>query len=134
MSGLRTGRHVVFDLHAHMVFVPKYRKHVFDVDALERLHRIYRVVCADFETDLVEFNGESDHVHLLVHYPPKFSLSALVNALKGVSARRLRQQRPDIAAKYWRGGLWSASYFVGSVGGAPIAILKKYIEGQRAPE
>jgi putative transposase len=133
MSDLRTGRHVVFDLHAHIVFVPRYRKRVFDADALARLHNIFRVVCADFETDLVEFNGETDHVHLLVRYPPKISLSALVNSLKGVSSRRLRQERPDIARKYWKGGLWSASYFVGSVGGAPISVLRTYIEKQRAP-
>jgi Transposase and inactivated derivatives len=130
---LRTGRHVVFNLHAHLVFVPKYRKRIFDADAIERLHRILRIVCADFETDLVEFNGESDHVHLVVNYPPKIALSGLVNSLKGVSARRLRQERPDIAKKYWRGGLWSASYFVGSVGGAPMSVLRQYIESQAVP-
>lgn len=130
---LRKGRHVVFNLHAHIVFVPRYRKRVFDADAIERMHRTFRVVCADFEADLVEFNGESDHVHLLVNYPPKVSLSTLVNSLKGVSSRRLRQERPDIARKYWSGGLWSASYFVGSVGGAPISILRTYIENQQSP-
>jgi Transposase and inactivated derivatives len=80
--------------------VPKYRKRIFDADAIERLHRILRIVCADFETELVAFNGASDHVHLVVNYPPKIALSALVNSLKGVSARRLRQERPDIAKKY----------------------------------
>jgi putative transposase len=129
----RSGRHVVFHLHAHLVFVPRYRRRIFDADSLERLHRIFRVVCADFEADLVEFNGEADHVHLLVNYPPKTSVSGLVNSLKGVSARKLRQERPDIAKKYWSGGLWSASYFAGSVGGAPISVLRKYIENQRAP-
>jgi len=83
---------------------------------------------------LDEFNGESDHVHLLVHYPPKVAVSTLVNSLKGVSARRLRQDRPDIARRYWRGGLWSASYFAASCGGAPIEVLRQYIEQQRAPE
>ncbi len=130
---LRTGRHVVYQLHAHLVFVPRYRRRIFDVDALERLRNAFRIVCADFETDLAEFNGEADHVHLLVNYPPKVALSNLVNSLKGVSARKLRQQRPDIARRYWKGGLWSASYFVASVGGAPLLVLKQYIEGQRAP-
>ena len=128
---LRKGRHVVSCLHAHMVFVPRYRKGVFDCDAIEKLHRIFRIVCADFETDLKEFNGEKDHVHLLIEYPPKINLSGLVNSLKGVSSRRLRQERPDIAKKYWKGGLWSASYFVGSVGGAPLEVLKKYIQSQQ---
>lgn len=130
---LRTGRHVVSCLHAHIVFVPRYRKRVFDANSLERLRSIFRVVCADFETDIKEFNGEADHIHLLVTYPPKVALSNLVNSLKGVSSRRLRQERPDIAKKYWRGGLWSASYFVGSVGGAPLEVLKKYIQSQNSP-
>lgn len=130
---LRTGRHVVFELHAHIVFVPKYRKRIFDRNALDRLQQVFASVCADFETTLNEFNGEADHVHLLVNYPPKVALSTLVNSLKGVSARRLRAERPDIARRYWKGGLWSASYFVASVGGAPISVLRRYIEAQRAP-
>jgi putative transposase len=129
----RTGRHVVYQLHAHLVFVPRYRRRVFDAEALERLRNAFRIVCADFEADLKEFNGAPDHVHLLVEYPPKVALSSLVNSLKGASARRLRRERPDIAQRYWRGGLWSASYFVASCGGAPITLLKQYIEGQRAP-
>lgn len=130
---IRKGRHVVHQMHCHLVFLPKYRKKCFDAKALESLHRIFRVVCADFETDLIEFNGEADHVHLLVNYPPKVSISGLVNSLKGVSSRRLRQERPDIADKYWKGGLWSPSYFAGSVGGAPIDVLREYIENQNSP-
>jgi putative transposase len=131
---LRHGRHVVFRLHVHLVFVPKYRRKIFDEDALDRLKNAFSTVCGAFEATLDEFNGESDHVHLLVQYPPKVSISALVNSLKGVSARRLRQDRPDIARRYWRGGLWSASYFAASCGGAPIEVLRQYIEQQRAPE
>ncbi|MCC8988334.1 MAG: IS200/IS605 family transposase [Candidatus Contendobacter sp.] len=131
---LRHGRHVVFRLHVHLVFVPKYRRKIFDADALDRLKNALSTVCGAFEATLDEFNGERDHVHLLVQYPPKVSISALVNSLKGVSARRLRQDRPDIARRYWRGGLWSASYFAASCGGAPIEVLRQYIEQQRAPE
>lgn len=130
---LRTGRHVVFELHAHIVFVPRYRKRIFDRSALERLHQTFARVCSTFETTLVEFNGEADHVHLLVNYPPKVALSSLVNSLKGVSSRVLRKERPDIAKRYWKGGMWSASYFVASVGGAPLSVLRRYIESQRAP-
>lgn len=133
MADLRAGRHVVSDLHAHIVFVPRYRRKVFDADAIGRLHRMFRIVCADFEADLVEFNGESDHVHLLVKYPPKIALSSLVNSLKGVSSRRIRTERKDIADRYWNGGLWSASYFVASCGGAPIEVLRRYIESQKSP-
>lgn len=130
---LRRGRHVVHRIHAHLVFVPRYRRKVFDRDALERLRATFAAVCEDFGATLDEFNGEVDHVHLLIHYPPKVAVSGLVNSLKGVSARRLRQDRPDLAKRYWSGGLWSASYFSASCGGAPIDVLRQYIEQQRAP-
>ncbi|MBE2294852.1 MAG: IS200/IS605 family transposase [Phycisphaerales bacterium] len=131
---LRHGRHVVFRLHVHLVFVPKYRRKIFDADALDRLRTAFSTVCGAFDSTLDEFNGERDHVHLLIQYPPKVAVSGLVNSLKGVSARRLRQERPDIARCYWQGGLWSASYFAASCGGAPIEVLRQYIEQQRAPE
>jgi putative transposase len=130
---IRRGRHVVYALHAHLVFVPKYRRRMFDADALERLRRVFDSVCSDFGARLDEFNGEADHVHLLVAYPPKVALANLVNSLKGVSSRRLRQERPDLARRYWRTGVWSPSYFVGSVGGAPLDVLRRYIEEQRTP-
>ena len=93
-----------------------------------------RAVCEDFEAELVEFNGENNHVHLLVNYPPKVAVSKLVNSLKGVSSRRLRQEFPDLVRHYWRAQrLWSGSYFAGSVGGAPLTIVRQYIEQQNRP-
>ena len=93
-----------------------------------------RDVCADFGADLTEFNGESNHVHLLVNFPPTVTISRLVNSLKGVSSRRLRQEFPDLVRHYWRAErLWSGSYFAGSVGGAPISVLRQYIEQQNRP-
>lgn len=130
----RTGRHCVFNLHVHLVFVTKYRRSVFDEDAIERLRTMFTKVCADFEARLTEMDGEDDHVHLLIDYPPKVSVSALVNSLKGASSRRLRRERPDIAGRYWKGTLWSPSYFAASCGGAPIAIVRQYIESQRTPD
>jgi putative transposase len=73
------------------------------------------------------------HRHLLVHYPPKVSISKLVNALKGVSSRRLKQLHPQLKKYYWKNALWSPSYFAGSCGGAPINIVKTYIEQQKTP-
>jgi putative transposase len=131
---VRTGRHCVFVLHAHLVFSTKYRHPVFTAAHLARMEEIMRSVCADFETELAEFNGEPSHVHLLVHFPPKVALSKLVNSLKGVSSRRLRQEFPELARHYWRARrLWSGSYFAGSVGGAPISVLRQYIEQQDRP-
>ncbi|MEO3829131.1 IS200/IS605 family transposase [Actinomadura sp. B10D3] len=131
---IRTGRHCVFVLHAHLVFVTKFRHEVFTGPHLKRLEEIMRAVCGDFEVELAEFNGEPDHVHLLVHFPPKVALSKLVNSLKGVSSRRMRQEFPELARHYWRANkLWSGSYFAGSVGGAPLSVLRKYIEQQNRP-
>jgi putative transposase len=117
-----------------LVFVTKYRRNVFRKEHLEAMQAILASVCKDFEAELVEFNGEHDHVHLLVNYPPKVALSALVASLKGVSSRLLRQQFGDFHP--WlkrRGVLWSPSYFAASCGGAPLDILRQYIEQQQAP-
>jgi len=73
-------------------------------------------------------------VHLLVEYPPTMAISPLVDSLKGVSSRLLRQRHPDIARRYWKGVLWSPSYFAASCGGAPLSIVRQYVEQQRTPE
>jgi putative transposase len=116
-------------MHVHLVFVAKYRRRVFDADAINRLRTIF----ADFEAQLIEMDGEDDHVHLLVEYPPKVAVSNLVNSLKGVSSRLLRKERPDLKGRYWKGVLWSPSYFASSCGGAPISIVRQYIEQQQTP-
>ena len=127
----RTGRHCVFKLHVHLVFVTKYRRTVLTGAAHETLRDIFTKVCQDFEAVLVDSNGEDDHVHLLVEYPPTVALSHLVNSLKGVSSRRLRQQHPDMAGRYYKGVLWSPSYCATSCGGAPLSLIRQYIEAQR---
>ena len=117
-----------------MVFVTKYRRGVFNDDLLNVCKTAMEQVCADFDVHLVEFNGEDDHVHLLVEYPPTVQLSRLVNSLKGVSARMLRKQRSSQVRKYlWGTHFWSPSYFVGSAGGASLDVLQTYIENQRRP-
>lgn len=130
-SDLRRGRHVVFDLHVHLVFVTKRRRHVLDAEALDMLSGYLAKVCEDFDSTLTEFNGADDHVHLLVAYGPKVQLSKLVNSLKGASSRLLQRDRPDLAARLMQGSLWSPSYFAASCGGAPLSIIKTYIEQQR---
>ena len=134
-SDLRRGRYVVYNLHVHLVFVAKYRGKVFTKEILDDMRGIFESVCTDFEAQLVEFDGEEDHVHLLVNYPPKVSISKLVNSLKGVSSRMIRQKKyPSIKQKLWGGALWSPSYFAGSCGGAPIEIIRQYIEQQKTPD
>lgn len=97
------------------------------------MRAIFKKVCEDFESQLAEFDGEDEHVHLLVEYPPKVALSKLVNSLKGVSSRKLRQKHADLRQKYWQGVLWSPSYFAGSCGGAPLTVIRQYIENQKTP-
>ena len=133
-SEIRTGRHCVFNLHVHLVFVTKYRKRVFEKQHFETMKEIFRKVCGDFEAELIEIDGEEDHVHLLVNYPPKVSVSALVNSLKGVSSRMLKKSHPELLKQYWKGTLWTPSYFAASCGGAPIAIIRQYIEQQQTPD
>jgi putative transposase len=82
----------------------------------------------------VEFDGEDDHVHLLVNYPPKIAVAALVNSLKGMSSRLIRLKNyPSIRRMLCGNSLWSPSYFAGSCGGAPMAVIRQYIEQQRTP-
>ena len=78
---IRHGRNCVFQMHVHLVFVTKYRKGVFTISILEELRSIFHDVCSDFEAELIEFDGETDHVHLLITYPPKVAISKLVNSL-----------------------------------------------------
>ncbi len=127
-------KHSVFQLHAHLVFVSKYRKKVFDLDAHQKLRTLFDRICRQLQVELVEMDGERDHVHLLLKYPPSVSISDLVRHLKGASSRRLRQTRPDLARRFWKNVLWSPSYFATSCGGAPIAVIRQYIEQQQTPQ
>ena len=112
-------------MHVHLVFVTKYRRKVFEKQILNELREIFSDVCTDFESRLVEFEGEGDHVHLLVEYPPKVSVSKLVNSLKGVSSRLIRKKGyQSIQSSLWGGSLWSPSYFAGACGGAPLALVR----------
>jgi putative transposase len=134
INQIRRGRHCVFNMHAHLVFVTKYRKKIFNAAAINILNSIFADVCTKFDAVLVEMDGENDHVHLLIEYPPKLAVSTLVNSLKGVSSRLLRKHLPGLAKHYWKGVLWSPSYFAASCGGAPINIVKQYIQHQASPD
>ena len=130
---MRHGRHCVFSLHVHLVFVAIYRKPVFRKKHLDDMRTLFTRICSDFEAVLVEMDGEKDHVHILVNYTPKTSVSRLVNSLKGVSSRILKKGHPDLRRFYWKNALWSPSYFAASCGGAPIEIIRQYIEQQKTP-
>lgn len=132
MYKLKSTRHAKYLLHAHLVFTPKYRKKIFINKHLIMMNEIFQKICNDFGGELIEFNGEQDHVHLLITYPPRLSISAIVNLLKGISSRLLRKEFNIFKKKYWGdSALWSRSYFATSVGSAPLDILKTYIQEQK---
>jgi putative transposase len=114
----------------HLVFVVKYRRRILAGEHLARMEAVCRGVAEKMGFQVLEFNGEPDHVHLLVEYPPAISVSSLVNHLKGVSSRMLRKEFP---LRPHGEHLWSPSYFASSAGGATIETLRRYIEQQDRP-
>jgi putative transposase len=121
-------------LHAHLVFVTKYRRPVFTDPMLTFCEHTIRAVCAELDVELVEFNGEVDHVHMLVAYPPTLAISTLVKRLKGRTAYAVRREHTGACVRArMRGHLCSPSYFAASCGGAPLSIIKQYIDGQARP-
>jgi putative transposase len=132
MQDFRRERHSVSKLTVHLVCVTKYRRRILDAAALEWLKGHFTSVAGKMSCELLAADGEADHVHLLVEYPPRLSISVLINTFKGTSARVLRRVRPDIAAKFCKGTLWSPSYFAVSTGGASLEMVKRYVEQQRA--
>lgn len=127
----RVGAHVVFSLYAHLVFATKYRRPVVTQRVFDVIRAEWLGVCAELDATLMESNCESDHVHLLVAYPPKLALSVLAQRLKGRSSRRVRQHRfPEVTKRLWGAHFWSASYCVVSCGGAPLEVIKRYVQAQ----
>ena len=129
-EGLQAGPQRGFGPHVHVVFVTKYRRGVLHAEHLDLLEDVFTTICSDFGATLLEGNGEDDHVHLLVEYPPTVAISGLVNSLKGVSSRRLRQR---FEIRTHQDHLWSPSYLAASAGGAPLSIIRQYVQAQRRP-
>jgi putative transposase len=125
----------VYTLTAHIVFVTKYRKKVINKSIHERLRTIFSETCSKWETTLLEFNGEADHIHLLVRYHPQIELSKFIANLKTVSSRLIRKEFGDYLNRVYRKPVfWTGSYFVASCGGVTVEQLKKYVEQQATPE
>jgi putative transposase len=124
----RKERHSVSDLQIHLVCVTKDRRKVFTANSLAVIEASFREVSLKMDFEVKEFNGEEDHIHCLIEYPPKLSISQMVNAVKGVSSRLYG--KAGYPKPYGKNALWSPSYFVSSVGGAPLEILKRYIQEQ----
>jgi putative transposase len=125
----------VSDLKAHLVLTTKYRKKILSAAMIDRLHEVFESLLEKWECKIIEFNGEQDHVHLLFQYHPDVHLSKLVNSLKSISSRKLRQEfLPQLEKVYYKKKVvWNSSYFIASCGGVTISTLRKYIENQDKP-
>lgn len=127
----RNGRHTVYELRAHIVLTPKYRKKVFTPVIHDLVKECIETICGKHNVILEEFNTDLDHAHLIINYPPSVCLSTFIGQCKGYSSRVLRRDHMDlIRDKLWGGSFWSASYFIASTGGAPLAKVCKYIQDQ----
>lgn len=128
----RKGSHSVFSIRLHLVFVTHYRREALTNTMLSRLKEMIEQVANKMDCLLLEFNGEADHVHILLDFHPKNSIAAVVGSLKSSTARMLKKEFPQEVNKHYWGkvSFWSNSYYVASAGGAPIEVLKKYIQDQ----
>lgn len=119
----------MFSCSYHLVWCPKYRRAVLQPPVDARLKVLLRETCAGLGAELIEVEVMPDHVHLLVGCDPQFGIHRLVKSLKGRSSRILREEYPALKSRL--PSLWTNSYFVSTVGGAPLSAVKRYIEGQK---
>lgn len=129
MAEVRSNNNVVYRCAYHVVWCAKYRRPVIEGDVDARLKGIIREVCAERESSLIEMETMPDHVHLLVECDPQFGIHRLVKQIKGRSSRLLRDEFPSLRSRLPT--LWTNSYFVATVGGAPLEIVKQYVANQR---
>lgn len=134
-TSYRSTRRAVFNLTVHIVLVTKYRRKVIDAAMKTELEQVFKSVLASWDSELIEFNCESDHAHLIVSYPPQKLLSSLIANLKATSSKTMwRKFEPKLKKIYWRKRVfWTGAYFVASCGGVTIDVLKKYVQNQDSP-
>jgi putative transposase len=127
------GYRCLYSLNIHLVLVTKYRRKVINQEILQRLHEILASTCTKWSSTLTDFNGEADHVHLVIDFPPDIEISKLVNNLKTVSSRLIRKEfAAQINLVYSKPVFWTGAYFVATCGGVTIEQIKQYVENQTA--
>jgi putative transposase len=129
MSKFKSNNNVVYSCKYHVVWCPKYRRKVLINGVDIRLKELLQEICNEFKAELIEMEVMPDHVHLLVEVDPQFGAAKLIRYLKGRTSRLLRQEFPWLKSRLPT--LWTNSYFVSTVGGAPISAIKQYIENQK---
>lgn len=127
---LDTNAHSVFSLHYHLVLVVKYRRQVFNDEISNRAKEIFEYIAPSYKIELVEWNHDRDHVHVLFKGQPKTELSKFINAYKSASSRLLKKEYPTIRQKLWKEMFWSRSFCLLSSCGASIETIRQYIENQ----
>jgi putative transposase len=127
---LDSNNHSVFLMYYHLVLVIKYRKKVLDDPISIRAKEIFEYIAPKYNITLQEWNHDQDHVHILFKGHPNSELSKFINAYKSASSRLLKKEFPDIRKKLWKEYFWSRSFCLLTTGGAPMEIIKKYMESQ----
>lgn len=125
----KSNRNVVYSCKYHVVWCPKYRRPVLVNGVDGRLKDIIRETCAEIHAELIEMEVMPDHVHLLVEVDPQYGIHRAVRLIKGRSSRLLRGEYPWLKSRLPT--LWTNSYFVSTVGGAPLKTIRQYIENQK---
>lgn len=131
---LDTNNHSVFSITYHVIFCVKYRRQVIDDKISLRLKEIFLKIGINYQITLIEWEHNKDHVHMIIKATPKTELSKFINAYKSASSRLIKKEFPDIKKHLWKEFFWSRSFLVLSVGGAPIEIVKQYIQNQGQKE
>ena len=132
---MKSHYYCVYKLTYHLVLVTKYRRKCFTNGMLNRLEEIVRKNCQDWEINLLEFNGEADHIHLLLEMHPNIMPSKFINNLKTVSSRLIRKEfDAELKQYYWKPVLWTRAYCLLTTGGATIDVIREYIKNQERPE
>lgn len=127
---LDNNAHSVFLLYYHLVLVVKYRRKVVDDDISNRAKEIFEYISPNYNITLQEWNYDDDHIHILFKAHPKSEISKFINAYKSASSRLLKKEFPKIREKLWKEHFWSQSFCLLTTGGAPIEVIKKYIQSQ----
>ena len=130
MRELDHNAHSVFLLYYHLVLVVKYRRDVFDDTISDRAKEIFSYIAHRYGIEVDEWNHDGDHIHVMFRAQPKSELSKFINAYKSASSRLLKKEFPAIRKKLWKETFWSQSFCLITAGGAPIEVIKEYIETQ----
>ena len=127
---LDTNAHSVFSLCYHLILVTKYRKKVFDDEVSNRARELFEAIAPNYKIEVLEWNHDQDHIHVLFKAQPKTELSKFINAYKSASSRVLKKEYPSMKEQLWKEMFWSRSFCLISSDGALIEVIKQYIEGQ----